>query len=412
MKYGSVCSGIEAASVAWEELGWEPQWFSEIEDFPSKVLKYRYPHVHNLGDMTKLKSKKEYNESTINVLVGGTPCQAFSIAGLRAGLGDERSNLALEFCRILIDKHPKWFVWENVPGVFSSFSDEENYSDGTGECVQRGVGDTYTESSDFATLLSAFRECGYSVSWRILDARYFGVPQRRRRVFVVGHFGDDWRPSAAVLFERESLRRDFAPGGKKRKGSPKVAKEGVGVKVFRLHNIGEYKDDGTASAMKKRDYKGATDLVIQSAYAFKERGGKEGGGKGFLGSDELAFSLSAQSHQSVMHPVVYDTTQITSPYNGSNPQPGDPCHSLSKGAHSPLLVTVDPENNTHQLIVRRLTPLEHERLQGFPDGWTNIPGASDSNRYAVLGNSMAVPVMEWIGERIDLVEKCINIIAK
>jgi DNA (cytosine-5)-methyltransferase 1 len=221
MKYASVCSGIEAATVAWEPLGWKPVWLSQFDpehnykrgiDFPSQVLQHHYPHVPNLGDMTKIRENDTYKGSEFDLLVGGTPCQAFSIAGLRAGLGDERSNLALEYIRILGEKQPRWFVWENVPGVLSS-----------------------NGGADFACILSGFtgrditaqkfEKAGviegdfYSIAWRVLDSQHFGVPQRRRRVFVVGHLGKDWRPPVAVLFERESLSRDFTPGGKKRKGA-------------------------------------------------------------------------------------------------------------------------------------------------------------------------------------------------
>jgi DNA (cytosine-5)-methyltransferase 1 len=196
-------------------------WFSQYDpehnykngpDFPSSVLAHRFPEVPNLGDMTKLRDHAIYKNSEFDLLVGGTPCQAFSIAGLRAGLADDRSNLALEFVRILGEKRPRWFLWENVPGVLSS-----------------------NGGADFASILSGFtgRDVGvqkfekagiiegdeYSIAWRVLDSQYFGVPQRRRRVFVVGHLGNDWRPPTAVLFEPESLRRDFTPGGKKRKGT-------------------------------------------------------------------------------------------------------------------------------------------------------------------------------------------------
>ena len=161
-------------------MGWEPVWFSEINPFCNKVLKYHYPEVPNLGDMCRLDEQSYYHEQPIDVLEGGTPCQGFSLAGLRGGLADKRSNLALEFCRILITKQPRWFVWENVPGVLSAFSNE---AEGEHEVWQ---------TSDFATLLEAFRQCGYSCSYRVFDSQHFGVPQRRRRVFVVGYLGNDW----------------------------------------------------------------------------------------------------------------------------------------------------------------------------------------------------------------------------
>ena len=188
MKYLSVCSGIEAATVAWHDLGWKPVGFSEIEPFPSAVLAHHYPTIPNLGDMTRYK---EWNIEHPDILVGGTPCQSFSVAGLRKGLADPRGNLALVYCGILDHFRPQWFVWENVPGVLSS-----------------------NGGRDFGSFLGALAELGYGFAYRVLDAQFFGVAQRRRRVFVVGYLGD-WRPPAAVLFERESLRRDTAPSREK-----------------------------------------------------------------------------------------------------------------------------------------------------------------------------------------------------
>ena len=175
MNYLSVCSGIEAASVAWESLRWNAVGFSEIETFPCSVLAHRFPNVKNYRDLTRFE-EWDINE-TVDLLVGGTPCQSFSIAGLRGGLEDSRGNLALVYCRILQKFQPRWFVWENVPGVLSS-----------------------NGGRDFGSILGAMVELGYGVAYRVLDAQYFGVPQRRRRVFVVGCSGD-WRRAAAVLFE-------------------------------------------------------------------------------------------------------------------------------------------------------------------------------------------------------------------
>ena len=203
MKYLSVCSGIEAATVAWHPLGWEAVGYSEIEKFPSLVLEHHYPNVPNFGDMTKYK---EWNlNGSIDLLVGGTPCQSFSVAGLRKGLEDPRGNLALVYCGILDHFRPKWFVWENVPGVLSS---------GGGR--------------DFGSFLGAVAELGYGFAYRVLDAQYFGVAQRRRRVFVVGYFGD-WRPAAEVLFEPESLRRDTPPSRKKGEVTPTLSSSGTGT---------------------------------------------------------------------------------------------------------------------------------------------------------------------------------------
>jgi DNA (cytosine-5)-methyltransferase 1 len=193
LKYLSVCSGIEAATVAWHDMGWNPVGFSEIEKFPSQLLAHHYPNVTNYGDMTKFK-EWNINES-IDLLVGGTPCQSFSIAGLRKGLEDPRGNLMLTYLAMADHFKPKWLLWENVPGVLSS---------------NRG--------HDFAALLQGLAELGYGFAYRVLDAQHFGVPQRRRRVFVVGCLGD-WRSAAKVLFESESLCGDITPRRSKKQGA-------------------------------------------------------------------------------------------------------------------------------------------------------------------------------------------------
>jgi len=416
MKYGSVCSGVEAASVAWHPLGWEPQWFSEIEKFPSAVLANHYPDVPNFGDMTKFKEWP--NDRSIDLLVGGTPCQSFSVAGLRKGLDDPRGNLMLTYLAIAERYRPRWLVWENVPGVLSS-----------------------NKGRDFGTFLGALGKLNYGFASRVLDAQYFGVAQRRKRVFVVGYLGD-WRPAAAVLFERESLSGNTAPRrtpGKSiastvtqgppfsRTGNERVECEAI-VPVsstHRMRGFGDYASDGSASALKARDYKDATDLIAFPA----EMSGTQSASTTELSPSLAVTHTTAVAFQPVADcltaaygtkwngnssatngslfaltnttEVAYDTTNITSPENGSNPRPGDPVYTLASGQHPPLLT---PQ-------VRRLTPTECERLQGFPDNYTKIAwrgkisdDCPDGPRYKAMGNSMAVPVMRWIGERINAVE--------
>jgi len=335
-----------------------------------------------------------------------------------------------------------WLVWENVPGVLSS-----------------------NGGRDFGTFLGALEQLGYRWSFRVLDAQHFGVPQRRRRVFVVAHLGDREHP-ASVLFESESLRGDSAKGGKARKGSPRGAGKGApsGGRPFRMTAFGQYEDDDSGSTCSTRDYKDATGLVVQPVTPTSSV---------VCATGHRTHALTRRSDSSedgpgrgtpiVPHAVLpFDTTQITSPSNYSRPKAGDPCHPLAAGAHAPAIAfhpTQDPISSvevTHALgtgskggcatylattdvtgtlgarassgggfstdfevagglqptltmAVRRLLPVECERLQGFPDDHTNIPWrgkpAPDGPRYKAMGNSMAVPVMRWIGQRLDRVAK-------
>ena len=188
MRYISLFSGIEAATVAADGLGWVPVAFSEIDQFQSEVLEYNYTDVPNVGDVSKVDWRPYRGKC--DLIVGGSPCQSFSIAGKREGLNGA-SGLMWEYVRAIREVCPELVVVENVPGALSS-----------------------SGGNDFRCLLSALDELGYGLAWRILDAQFFGVPQRRRRVFLVGHFGD--RPPTEILFERESLRGDFETSRKKR----------------------------------------------------------------------------------------------------------------------------------------------------------------------------------------------------
>jgi len=383
MRYGSVCSGIEAATAAWHPLGWEPAFFSEIEPFPRAVLAHHYPHVPLHGDFTTIKGN-EYG--AIDLLVGGTPCQSFSIAGLRGGLDDDRGNLALEFLRLADRTRPRWLVWENVPGVLSS-----------------------NGGRDFGSILGGMVELGYGIAYRVLDAQFFGVAQRRRRVFVVGYLGD-WRRATAVLFERHSLQGHSAPrreAGESVAGTLGGSSQSGGFRTTDLDNNGAFIPvcfggnrtsgpiDVTPALLAqpgagfKCDFESET--FITTAFAHQQ-----GGSIGLHTADDCALTL--QSHQG--QAMAFDTTQITSPGNFSKPKPGDACHPLAAGAHAPAIA--------YAAAVRRLTPRECERLQGFPDDYTLVPNrgkpAADGPRYKALGNSMAAPVMRWIGERIAMLE--------
>ena len=342
MNYLSVCSGIEAATVAWHHMGWKPVGFSEIEKFPSNVLAHHYPTVTNYGDMTKFK---EWNiNDSVELLVGGTPCQSFSVAGLRKGLADPRGNLMLTYLAMADHFKPKWLLWENVPGVLSS---------------NRGA--------DFGALLQGMAQLGYGFAYRVLNAQHFGVPQRRRRVFVVGCIGD-WRSAAKVLFESESLCGDITP---RRSEGEKVAPtitRGFGDRGYDLDQI-------AGGGYQIRAYREA-DL---HNYKQTEVAGTSKASGGVLGGGSETF-----------------LTQAVDTYNGTIT--GDVAATLTAAGGSS---THSGPKAMMNMRVRRLTPIECERLQGFPDNYTNIPNAPDTGRYKALGNSMAVPVMRWIGERIN-----------
>ncbi len=531
MRYLSVCSGIEAASVAWHDLGWTPVGYSEIEKFPSESLAKRFPDVPNFGDMTKFK---EWNldRDTVDLIVGGTPCQSFSVAGLRKGLDDPRGNLSLTFVSMVEYYQPEFFIWENVPGVLSS-----------------------SGGRDFGSLLTAVGYIGYGWSYRVLDAQYFGVPQRRRRVFLVGHISGDSRRAGEILFESESLRGYPQKSRKPRQKTSSSAEtstdaEGVswpatitgtldahygdkmglenqhidgGATLFvpatfnpalartghlqltektgtllasmskngdnqpcilynhhpsdgRLteepHTCGTltahmgtgggnvplvqhvfrkstrprcrdgeetWVDDGIANTLNCFDIGDiqSTNLAVQPialaentigrqplnggngdgftvggpmytlnatgvhgvahSHAFKMRGGGNGdgsrggpvggtGGTGYLGQDEMAFTVAASQDQYVAHDVA--NTLRANPGSGFRSD-GTPVESIVYA-------------NKDNWIVRRLMPVECERLQGFPDNWTDVrKDTPDGPRYKAIGNSMAVPVMAWLGRRIQ-----------
>jgi DNA (cytosine-5)-methyltransferase 1 len=413
VNYLSVCSGIEAATVAWHDMGWKPIGFSEIEKFPSQLLQHHYPHVTNYGDMTKFK---EWNiNDTVGLLVGGTPCQSFSVAGLRKGLEDPRGNLMLTYLGIADHFKPKWILWENVPGVLSS-----------------------NGGKDFACFLQGLAELGYGFAYRVLDAQHFGVPQRRRRVFVVGCFGD-WRSAAKVLFESESLSRDITPSRKKRKEATSFTtssfgsySEGVGTIRANGGDIGGgsenlyvppiahclqttsndysradgfnmvtqvYETHPTDSRVKEmgdvcqtitsRWGTGGGNVPIALAGNTIGRQPMNGGnGNGFTENGPM-YTLTKTDVHGVAFPISWDSEL--------NPNI-DKMGTLMRGGQGGRMDGVMQTN----MKVRRLTPIECERLQGFSDNYTNIKeNCPDGHRYKALGNSMAVPVMRWIGQRIN-----------
>ncbi|MEL0577038.1 DNA cytosine methyltransferase [Pectobacterium punjabense] len=326
--YGSVCSGIEAASVAWKDFGWRPAWFSEIESFPCKLLNTRYPSVNNIGDMLSAPSLLRSGEIIApDILIGGTPCQAFSVSGRREGLSDPRGQLTLAFVDIAsaiddvrkgADQPESIIVWENVTGVLNS-------ADNAFGCF---LGALAGESGALQPARGRWPNAGVvsgpsrTVAWRVLDAKYFGVPQQRKRVFVIASARPDFDPGAA-LFEFQPVR----PRSKNYYGAPK-------------------KSESDTDSGIEREFK--------------------------------TYSIDA---------IPRYTGTLVANYTGTSSQD----MAMLGG-----LIT-----ETNPVRVRRLTPTECERLQGFPVGYTDLGGTSPTRRYHALGNSMAVPVIKWLGEQID-----------
>ncbi|EJN6567083.1 Dam family site-specific DNA-(adenine-N6)-methyltransferase [Salmonella enterica] len=464
LSYGSVCSGIEAASIAWEPLGMRPAWFSEIEPFPCAVLAERWPEVPNLGDMTKIAASIAANEvAAPDLLVGGTPCQAFSIAGLRNGLADKRGQLTLSYVELanaIDDKRRERgeeetiIVWENVPGVLSS-------KDNAFGCFLAGLAG---ESSELQPSGGKWTHAGCVsgpervIAWRVLDAQFFGVAQRRRRVFVVASARKGFDP-AEVLFEFDGVRRDTPPrrepqtavtadagngaeggshwdnpanphptlnqssntGGIGASNQEIFSQRGAGiVGAYRMTAFGEYSDDGTASTVKARDYKDATDLAVTYSDISRTLLSKSNDS---TAEDLETYAIHGTQDPDTNHELAHtlgrnhgqENAIITEPYTIAirGREEGSTVEVRNDGTANALLT---PDGGRAGMgvgavgwgmQVRRLTPVECERLHGFPDNHTLIPwrgkdaaDCPDGPRYKAIGNSMAVPVMRWIGKRI------------
>jgi DNA (cytosine-5)-methyltransferase 1 len=501
MRFGSVCSGIEAASVAWHPLGWKAAWLSEIEFFPSAVLAHHYPDVPNLGDMTQLPERILSGEvEAPDVFCGGTPCQAFSVAGLRNSLDDARGNLSLMFCeianaidnkRIAAGLAPAVIFWENVPGVLST-------KDNAFGCFLAGLAG---EDNPLEPPGGKWTNSGYvlgpkrAVAWRLLDAQYFGVAQRRKRVFVVASARADFDP-AAVLFEFDGVRRDTAPSreaGKtiapcvtngppfSRTGNERVEAEAMVVQKKQWPaDIASTLDTtfGTKQGLEDQHVNAGCPLFVPDcAPTLRVNRPGEGGMPGDAGQlipvvantlnclqgiqapdtfnyivhgtqdpcvSDIAFAQGRNNggenvlvHPISIHPHCIGRAPEAGPQGKEYLLDGSAYCMDSRGqpqaVAQPIIGGVDYENNAHgpddvtgpllkgsptsggrplpaialqSMAVRRLTPIECERLQGFPDNYTNIPWrkkdeSPDGPRYKALGNSWAVPVVRWIGRRIQ-----------
>ena len=480
MRYLSVCSGVEAASLGWHELGWTPVGFSEIEPYPCRVLADKFPGVKNYGDMTKYK-EWGIERGAVDVLVGGTPCQAFSVAGMRKGMEDPRGNLSLVFAGMVDFFRPEWVVWENVPGVLS---------------IDGGRA--------FGSILGAFSELGYGWSYRVLDAQYFGVPQRRQRIFLIGHSSGDPQRAGKVLFESDCVQRHPSESRKTRKVTPTATTTGTvsskwakgaggpaGDEAYNLVTVlyenhpndsrvtGPLDESPTVAArwgtgggntpLVQHAYRKSrraqstedhetwvedevantlntfdlgdirsTNLAVQPIALAENTIGRQplngGNGDGFTVGGPM-YTLNATGVHGVVQPEVYAFEPGSIARNAGPAGLDTVCSTLraDMGDNQPAVLKVEPttfkirsgcaggskgylgqegkaftilasqdQYLSVNMVVRRLTPTECERLQGMPDEWAKAPGKeSDSGRYKAIGNSMAVPVMKWIGERLQ-----------
>lgn len=465
MRYLSLFSGIEAASVAWEPLGWKPAAFAEIEPFPAAVLAHRFPDVPNLGDVTKYEEWPDIGP--IDLICGGSPCQDYSIAGQRLGMAGARGQLTLTYIEIVAHHRPDWLVYENVPGILSSNGGRDFarfLGDLSGQTIS--VPDGGWKNSGIIPGISD----AYGLAFRVLDAQHvrtrrhpWAVPQRRRRVFVVGYLGD-WRPAAAVLFDRESLSGNPAPRREAREGSagriarslacrgrggtpqiemggevanailtPNGGRAGIGVGAV-ITSTGDVAHCLNAGGMGRQDYETETMVahtlkgegfdasedgtgrgtpLVPVAFTAKDYGGdavenvsptlRAGG---HTGSHANAGVMPAVAWALGSHAGAADGDQTNRSHSSGGPvglgvQEGC-AYSLRSGR---------TQNVATPWAVRRLTPTECARLQGFPDDWARIPWRGkpaeqcpDGPQYRAYGNSMATNVMTWIGERIARVE--------
>ena len=473
LTYISFCSGIEAATVAWHPLQWSPLAFCEIDKFPSRVLAHHYPDVPNLGDFTQ----GDWSQFTgrADICVGGTPCQSFSFAGLRRSLADDRGNLSLEFIRAVNTIRPRFVVWEKVPGVLST-------KDNAFGCFLAGLVGAQSPLLP-TTKRGRWPSSGMvigperSAAWRILDAQYFGLAQRRKRVFVVSCPRGGADPFQ-VLFEPVGLQRYSAPSRKAWEKDPSNAGSGVvgslcardsktvgsqfvnEGKVFAVPMAFTWQSASCFSStvnlagtlIKNQTYAVAfsQNTAVSKVMTINMQGSK---GNCDIGEDDIAPTL-IKMHGHDVHAVAFaqntrdevrliggdgslvgalaaesgmkQTNYVAVPDVGLCLNAGGmgridfesetllPCIGVDEeqNANEELMGTLKARregggqeafvaHGFNKMAVRRLTPVECERLQGFPDGHTDIPGASDSSRYKALGNSMAVPVMRWIGQRIQ-----------
>lgn len=432
LTFGSLFAGIGGFDLGFERAGMSCAWRSEIDKGCNALVEKRRPHIKNLGDVRNVTKRRA---GTADVVCGGFPCQDLSVAGKRKGLAGERSGLWFEFHRVIEECRPRWVVVENVPGLLSS-----------------------QEGGDFTVVLRGLDELGYCVAGRVLDAQYFGVPQRRRRVFLVASLGNT--SSVQVLFEPESMQGNFEAGGEEREDATAYSLSGFGgysesVGSLRA-NGGDYgggsenliakpllgkqgrRDNGGDENLLVTDARGngdgmvandrvgdhqdrVTDYTALVSFAWQQGSPKNGMGREYIArKGDYAGSLSASRHDAIAFSAdrdgADDTTELspTLRHGGDEPDHHKAFRKMAvawhenKGgsfteAETARALRAGASHSYQGTGVRRLTPTECERLQGFPDGWTG--GFADSVRYKMLGNAVAVPCAEWIGRRIVEIEK-------
>lgn len=461
MTYLSLFSGIEAATAAWGPLGWNAAAFAEVDKACCRLLAAKYPSVPNLGDVTKISKSRVHELGHIDIVIFGSPCQDLSIAGKRGGLKGERSGLFFDAMRIVRWSGARFALWENVPGAFSS-NEGRDFAAVVGEMAGSPVD---TPEAGWRNTGVVIGDAGL-VEWSVLDAQWFGVPQRRRRIFPLADFGD-WANRPPILLEPESMFGNPPTRGE--------AREDITPPVGARLGDGGYGHDFDLNgglvghALNAEGGSGRSDFESETfvAHSLRAEGfdaSEDGTGRGIpLTVSTLTSNGDAHSGlRGTAGLIPFDTTQITSKANVSNPKAGDPCHPLAAGAHAPAIafnlrgredgaqaeisdmaslraasggssrsyvaIGLDEEQNASVdsfgclkarkegggfegsvmtgSAVRRLTPRECERLQGFEDGYTFTDGKADGPRYKALGNSMAVPVIRWIGRRVMEATTC------
>lgn len=357
--FGSLFAGIGGLDLGLERAGWVCQWQAETDDYATKVLERHWPDVTRFGDVRECGND---NLEPVDLVCGGFPCTDVSVAGRRAGLAGEQSGLWWEFHRIIAELAPRWLVIENVPGLLSSGS-----------------------RRDMGTIIGALGKLGYMGAYRVLDAQYFGVAQRRRRVFIIGHLGDG--RAAEVLFERASRAWNPAPSREKKQETAATLTRGS-ARGRGVNPPGRRREDDVNLVARPLAFSKTTDHYDTSQQTY------------------VAYGVSENQRAEVR--LTPYSRQITT--GGGKPGQGYPCvafANVSDGSSVRSAINLappltnrhgDPGSVASLLGVRRLTPMECERLQGFPDDWT--AGQSDSARYRQLGNAVCVPVAEWIGRRI------------